>query len=69
MLEKFTWYKQSAYKWKGDGVTMYIDPWGLKANEEPADIIFIMSAISASDCSFLSLVMHGCRPALSLASM
>ncbi|TMD40951.1 MAG: MBL fold metallo-hydrolase [Chloroflexi bacterium] len=44
MLEKFTWYKQSAYKWKGDGVTMYIDPWGLKANEEPADIIFITHA-------------------------
>ena len=41
MLEKFTWYKQSAYKWKGEGVTVYIDPWGLTDKEEPADVVFI----------------------------
>jgi L-ascorbate metabolism protein UlaG (beta-lactamase superfamily) len=46
MLEKFTWYKQSAYKWKGDGVTVYIDPWGLRAQEEPADVVFITHAHS-----------------------
>jgi len=46
MLEKFTWYKQSAYKWKGGGVTMYIDPWGLGENEEPADVILITHAHS-----------------------
>ena len=44
MLEKFTWYKQSAYKWKGEGITVYIDPWGLPAKEEPADVIFITHA-------------------------
>jgi L-ascorbate metabolism protein UlaG (beta-lactamase superfamily) len=44
MLEKFTWYKQSAYKWKGEGITIYIDPWGLRAQEEPADVIFITHA-------------------------
>lgn len=45
MLENFTWYKQSAYKWKGDGITMYIDPWGLpQSGEEPADVIFITHA-------------------------
>jgi L-ascorbate metabolism protein UlaG (beta-lactamase superfamily) len=46
MLEKFTWYKQSAYKWKGDGVTIYIDPWGLRDHEEPADVVFITHAHS-----------------------
>ena len=45
MLEKFTWYKQSAYKWKGEGITVYIDPWGLrKGQDEPADVIFITHA-------------------------
>ena len=44
MHEKLTWYKQSAYKWKGDGITVYIDPWGLRAQEEPADVIFITHA-------------------------
>jgi L-ascorbate metabolism protein UlaG (beta-lactamase superfamily) len=44
MLEKFTWYKQSAYKWKGGGITLYIDPWGLRDTEEPADVVFITHA-------------------------
>ena len=45
MHEKFTWYKQSAYKWKGDGLTIYVDPWGLrKGQDEPADVIFITHA-------------------------
>jgi L-ascorbate metabolism protein UlaG (beta-lactamase superfamily) len=44
MLEKFTWYKQSAYKWKGEGITVYIDPWGLRDKEEPADVVFITHA-------------------------
>ncbi len=47
MHEKFTWYKQSAYKWKGEGMTLYIDPWGLRqGQEEPADVIFITHAHS-----------------------
>ena len=47
MHEKLTWYKQSAYKWTGEGLTLYIDPWGLrKGQEEPADVIFITHAHS-----------------------
>ena len=45
MLEKFTWYKQSAYKWQGDGLTIYIDPWGVTRGEDaPGDAIFITHA-------------------------
>lgn len=44
MLEKFTWYKQSAYCYRGDGITMYIDPWGTGPNDPPADVIFITHA-------------------------
>ncbi len=43
MLEGFTWYKQSAYRWKGDK-TVYIDPWGLKGDLPPADLILITHA-------------------------
>src|SRR5260370_17764474 len=47
MHEKLTWYKQSAYKWKGEGMTVYIDPWRLrKGQEAPADVIFITHAHS-----------------------
>jgi L-ascorbate metabolism protein UlaG (beta-lactamase superfamily) len=45
MHEKLTWYKQSAYKWKGGGITFYIDPWGV-SREDPADVIFITHAHS-----------------------
>jgi L-ascorbate metabolism protein UlaG (beta-lactamase superfamily) len=43
MLDRFTWFKQSAYVWKGDGLTVYIDPWGVTI-EDPADLIFITHA-------------------------
>jgi L-ascorbate metabolism protein UlaG (beta-lactamase superfamily) len=43
MLERFTWYRQSAYRWKGDDVTVYIDPWGI-TDPEPADAVFITHA-------------------------
>ena len=43
MLEKFTWFKQSGYLWKGEGLTVYIDPWDLTTTE-PADVIFITHA-------------------------
>jgi L-ascorbate metabolism protein UlaG (beta-lactamase superfamily) len=45
MLERFTWFRQSAYQWKGDGLVVYIDPWGV-TTEEPADAIFITHAHS-----------------------
>ena len=44
MLDGFTWFKQSAYRWDGDGRTVYIDPWGLRAQEDPADVVFITHA-------------------------
>jgi L-ascorbate metabolism protein UlaG (beta-lactamase superfamily) len=43
MIEGFTWFKQSAYQWKGDGLTVYIDPWGV-TTDEPADVVFITHA-------------------------
>ncbi len=44
MLEKFKWYKQSAYKWEGGGLTVYIDPWGIPEGDPPADVVFITHA-------------------------
>jgi len=43
MLERFTWFKQSAYCYRGDGITIYIDPWGIP-KEDPADVVFITHA-------------------------
>jgi L-ascorbate metabolism protein UlaG (beta-lactamase superfamily) len=42
MLEGFTWFKQSAYLWEGDGLVLYIDPW--ESEGPPADIILITHA-------------------------
>jgi L-ascorbate metabolism protein UlaG (beta-lactamase superfamily) len=44
MLERFTWYKQSGFRWAGEGMTLYIDPWGLPGEQDPADVIFITHA-------------------------
>jgi len=43
MLERFTWFKQAAFRWQGDGLTVYIDPWGV-TGDVPADVIFITHA-------------------------
>jgi L-ascorbate metabolism protein UlaG (beta-lactamase superfamily) len=43
MIEGFTWFKQSAYRWQGDGLTVYIDPWGV-TTDDPADVVFITHA-------------------------
>ena len=45
MLDRFTWYRQSAYLWKGDGINVYIDPWGV-TGDPPADVVFITHAHS-----------------------
>lgn len=42
MLEGFTWFKQSAYRWEGDGRVVYIDPW--EAEGPAADLILITHA-------------------------
>ncbi|HKW77691.1 MAG TPA: MBL fold metallo-hydrolase [Candidatus Limnocylindria bacterium] len=44
MLESFTWYKQSAFRFKSERLVVYIDPWGLKGDLPPADLILITHA-------------------------
>jgi L-ascorbate metabolism protein UlaG (beta-lactamase superfamily) len=43
MLDRFTWHRQSSYLWKGDGINVYIDPWGV-TGDPPADVVFITHA-------------------------
>jgi len=43
MLDGFTWFKQSAYLWKGDGINVYIDPWDV-TTDDPADVLLITHA-------------------------
>jgi L-ascorbate metabolism protein UlaG (beta-lactamase superfamily) len=45
MLQGFTWFRQSAYLWKGDGLTIYIDPWGV-TTDDVADLVLITHAHS-----------------------
>lgn len=44
MLDRFTWYRQAAFRWTGDGLTVYIDPWLVPEGQDPADVIFITHA-------------------------
>jgi L-ascorbate metabolism protein UlaG (beta-lactamase superfamily) len=44
MLERFTWFRQSALRWSGEGGTIYIDPWGTPDDARPADLILITHA-------------------------
>ena len=44
MLERFTWFWQSAYRWAGDGLTVYLDPRNVPDGYDPADAIFITHA-------------------------
>jgi L-ascorbate metabolism protein UlaG (beta-lactamase superfamily) len=46
MLERFTWFRQSAIRFAGDGFTVYIDPWGTSREDPPADVILITHAHS-----------------------
>jgi L-ascorbate metabolism protein UlaG (beta-lactamase superfamily) len=41
MLDRFTWLKNAAYRWDGDDLTVYIDPWGVGEDAPEADVIFI----------------------------
>jgi L-ascorbate metabolism protein UlaG (beta-lactamase superfamily) len=45
MLDRFTWFKQSAFLWRGDGISVYIDPWGV-TTDDPADAVFVTHAHS-----------------------
>jgi L-ascorbate metabolism protein UlaG (beta-lactamase superfamily) len=42
MLEGFTWFRQSAYRYQDDGLVLYIDPW--EAEGPQADVILITHA-------------------------
>jgi len=42
MLERFTWFRQSSYRWDGDGLTLYIDPWESEGGS--ADLILLTHA-------------------------
>lgn len=44
MLESFTWFRQSALRWRDDDITLYIDPWGTPADAPEADFILITHA-------------------------
>jgi L-ascorbate metabolism protein UlaG (beta-lactamase superfamily) len=46
MLDGFTWYRQAAYRYEGDGKQIYIDPWGIPDDAPPADVIFVTHAHS-----------------------
>jgi L-ascorbate metabolism protein UlaG (beta-lactamase superfamily) len=40
MLDRFTWFRQAAFLWKGDGLTLAIDPWNV-TSDRPIDVILI----------------------------
>lgn len=44
MLERLTWFRQSAVRYAGDGMNVYIDPWGTAADDPPADVILLTHA-------------------------
>jgi L-ascorbate metabolism protein UlaG (beta-lactamase superfamily) len=44
MLERFTWFRQSAFRWSDGERTIYIDPWGTPEDAPPADLILITHA-------------------------
>ena len=44
MLERITWFRQSALRWRDDELTVYIDPWGIGDAAQPADLILITHA-------------------------
>lgn len=44
MLEAFTWYRQAAFRYEGEGKQIYLDPWGLPDDAPEADAVFITHA-------------------------
>jgi L-ascorbate metabolism protein UlaG (beta-lactamase superfamily) len=41
MLERITWFRQAALRWRDDERCIYIDPWGTPEDAPPADAILI----------------------------
>jgi L-ascorbate metabolism protein UlaG (beta-lactamase superfamily) len=44
VLERITWFRQSALRWIDDERTIYIDPWGTPEDAPSADLILITHA-------------------------
>jgi L-ascorbate metabolism protein UlaG (beta-lactamase superfamily) len=44
MLKRFTWFRQAAMRYAGDGITIYLDPWGTSPDDAKADLILITHA-------------------------
>ncbi|HET7236826.1 MAG TPA: MBL fold metallo-hydrolase [Actinomycetota bacterium] len=44
MLERITWFRQAAIRYAGEGLTLYIDPWGTTPDDPPADLILLTHA-------------------------
>ena len=44
MLERMTWFRQSALRWADCERAIYIDPWGTPEDSPPADLIMITHA-------------------------
>ena len=42
-LDGVTWFRQSSFRWQGDGPVVYVDPWGV-GDGVPADVILITHA-------------------------
>ena len=42
-LDGVTWFRQSSFRWQGDGPVVYVDPWGV-GDAVPADVILITHA-------------------------
>jgi len=42
-LDGVTWFRQSSFRWQGEGHVVYVDPWGVQ-EEVPADVILITHA-------------------------
>jgi len=44
VLERITWFRQAAIRYAGEGLTLYIDPWGTSPDDPKADLILITHA-------------------------
>ncbi len=44
MLERFTWFRQAAFRYAEDDLVVYIDPWGTSEDDPPADLILLTHA-------------------------
>jgi L-ascorbate metabolism protein UlaG (beta-lactamase superfamily) len=46
LIEDLTWYKQAAFGWRREGLTVYVDPWSIPDGAPKADLVLITHAHS-----------------------